>query len=164
MTLWPFNHLSLSTGILDYILCPYRAVVLCLPTLARQYVGIHRRMPFMSSSLLLQQCPTCSVCLIWMVLVIGGRWPYSCCFAGYCFQDLFTIACNILVQIPVKLFLSIRWVNIHVVRPYSRIDTTTAWNKLRFILSDRPNFYMIDNLSIAAHAFARRILCMLFPS
>ena len=34
----------------------------------------------MSSSLLLQQYPACLVHLIWMVFVMGGWWPYSCCF------------------------------------------------------------------------------------
>ena len=52
-------------------------------------------------------------------------------------------------------------VNIYVVHPYSRIDTTDAWKKLRFILSYRWDFHMIDNLSIAVNAFASRIL-MLF--
>ena len=42
----------------------------------------------MSSSLLLQQCPAY---LILMVLVIEGKCPYSCCFVGCCFQDLFNI-------------------------------------------------------------------------
>ena len=46
----------------------------------------------MSSSLLLQQCPACLVCLTWIVFVMGGRWPYSCCFVGCCPQDLFNIA------------------------------------------------------------------------
>ena len=32
---------------------------------------------------------------------------------------------------------------------YSSIDTTSAWKKLRFILLDRSDFHMIDNLSIA---------------
>ena len=36
----------------------------------------------MSSSLLLQQCPACLVCLIWIVFVMGGRWLYKCCFVG----------------------------------------------------------------------------------
>ena len=31
----------------------------------------------MSSSLLLQQCPVCLVCLAWMVYGIGGKWLYS---------------------------------------------------------------------------------------
>ena len=42
--------------------------------------------------------------------------------------------------------------------PHSRIDKTTASKKLRFILSDKSDFHMIDNLSIAVYAFASRIL------
>ena len=44
-----------------------------------------------------QQCPVCLVRLTWIVFVIGGRWTYSCCFVGCCFQDLFNTACSILV-------------------------------------------------------------------
>ena len=47
--------------------------------------GIHRRMSLMSSSLLPQQCPTCLGHFICIVLEMGGRWPYSCCFIGCCF-------------------------------------------------------------------------------
>ena len=42
--------------------------------------------------------------------------------------------------------------------PYSSIDTTAAWKKLRFILSIRSDLHMTDNLSIAVHAFASRML------
>ena len=31
----------------------------------------------MSSTLLLHQCPACLVCLILIVFVMGGWWPYS---------------------------------------------------------------------------------------
>ncbi len=41
--------------------------------------------------------------------------------------------------------------------PYSSIDTATAWKKLRFILSVRSDFHMIDCLSIAVHAFVSRV-------
>ena len=41
--------------------------------------------------------------------------------------------------------------------PYSIIDTTAAWKKLSFILSDRSDFHMIDNLSFAVHAFTSHI-------
>ena len=51
----------------------------------------------MSSSLLLQQCTEYLVRLTWIVFVMGGRWPYSCCFVGCCLQDLFNIALRILV-------------------------------------------------------------------
>ena len=59
--------------------------------------GIHRSISLMSSSLLLQQCPACLVCLTWIVFVMGGRWPYSLCLVGCCRQDLFNIALNIFV-------------------------------------------------------------------
>ena len=68
-----------------------------LPALAWPCEGVHRRTSFMSSSLLLQQCPACLVHLTLIVFVIGGRWPYSCCFVGCCLLDLFKIACSILV-------------------------------------------------------------------
>ncbi len=41
--------------------------------------------------------------------------------------------------------------------PYSSIDTTAAWKKLRFILSVMSDFHMIDSLSIAVHAFVSRV-------
>ena len=67
------------------------------PAFARPCVGIHKSTSLMSSSLLLQQCPACLVCLTWIVFVIGDRWPYSWCLVGCCCQDLFRIARSILV-------------------------------------------------------------------
>ena len=82
-----------------------------------------------------------------MVFEMGGRWPYSCCFVGCCFQDLFNIAHNIFVQLP-SSFFSIPLVSVHLVHPYSSMDTTTAWKKVCFILSGRFDFHMTDILSI----------------
>ena len=42
------------------------------PAFARPCVGVHKSTSLMSSSLLLQQCPACLVCLTWIVFVIGG--------------------------------------------------------------------------------------------
>ena len=67
------------------------------PAFARPYVRIHTSTSLMSSSLPFQQCPACLVRLTWIVFVMGGRWPYSCCFVGCCLQDLFNIARSILV-------------------------------------------------------------------
>ena len=67
------------------------------PASARPCVGVHNSTSLMSSSLLLQQCPSYLVRLTWIVFVIGGRWPYSWCLVGCCRQDLFKIACGILV-------------------------------------------------------------------
>ena len=82
------------------------------PAFARPYVRVHRSTSLMSSSLLLQQCPACLVCLTWIVFVMGGRWPYSCCFVGCCRQDLFKIARNICYNVDIykndkNLFFSI---------------------------------------------------------
>ena len=126
------------------------------PAFARPYVGVHRSTSLMTSSLLLQQCPTCLVRLTWIIFVTGGRWPYSWCFVGCCRQDLFNIARNILVSLPSSLFSS-RFVSVNVVHPYHSIDTTTAWRKLCFILSVRSDFHMTDGLSIAVHAFVIRV-------
>ena len=67
------------------------------PAFARPYVGVHRSTSLMSSSLLLQQCPSCLVRLTLIVFVMGGRWSYSWYLVGCCRQDLFNIARSILV-------------------------------------------------------------------
>ena len=101
---------------------------------------VHRRTLLGSSSKLLRQCPACLVSLIWMVLEMDGRWPYSYCFVGCCFQDLFNMARSILVQFP-SSFFSIRLVSVHVVNPYGKIDMTPAWKKCVL-------FYRISLISI----------------
>ena len=83
---------------LDYILCPYKAVLAGRLKLAHPCEGVHWRTSLISSSLLLPQCPASLFRLIWMVLEMGGRWPYSCCFAGCCFQNLFIMTRSIFVQ------------------------------------------------------------------
>ena len=75
----------------------YKYVRVGRPAFAWPYVGIHRSTSLMSSSLLLQQCPACLVRLTWIVFVMGGWWPYSWCLVGCYRQDLFNIACSILV-------------------------------------------------------------------
>ena len=56
--------------------------------------------------------------------------------------------------IRLQVFLS---VSVHVVQPYSSIDVTAAWKKLRFILSVRSDFHIIDSLLKAVHAFANLV-------
>ena len=53
------------------------------------------------------------------------------------------------------------FVSIHEVHPYSSMDTATAWKKSCFILSDRSDFHLIDNQSIAFHAFIRHMITSL---
>ena len=142
ISLIPSRHFSLSfipagwsSGLhplSSHSCCMY--VLAGRPAFARPYAGVHRSSSLMSSFLLLQQCPASLVRLTCIVFVIGGRWPYSWCFVGCCRQDLFNIALNILVWLP-SSFFSCHFVRIQVVHPYSSIDTTSAWKKLRFILS-----------------------------
>ena len=79
----------LLADLVDYILFPYRILVdkfkLVIQHLHVRVKGIHRRTSLMSSSLILQPYPTCLFHLIWMVLEMGGRWPYSYGFMGCCF-------------------------------------------------------------------------------
>ena len=111
----------------------------------------------MSASHVLLQQPACPVRLIWMVFEMGGRWPFSYCFVGCCFQDLFKMARSILVQL-LSSFFSIRLVSIQVVNSYSSLDTTAARKKLRIFYRIKSDFHMTDNLFIAVHAFTSRIL------
>ena len=131
--------------------CKY--VLIGHPTPACQCEGAHKRKSHMSSSLLFQQCLAYLVRLIWMVLQIGGRWPYSCYFVGCCQQDLFNMARIIVVHLSSSLF-SIRFVSVDMVHPYSSMDTTAAWKKLCFILSEWFDFHMTNSIYIAEHAFA----------
>ena len=94
-----------------------------------------------------------------IAFVMGGKWPYSCCFVKCCFQ--FNIARSILAKCP-SSFFSIRFVSFHVVHPYSSIDTTAAWKKTRFILSVRYDFHMTDSLLVAVHAFISHVLMSVF--
>ena len=121
------------------------------PTLAYPWKGLRKRTSLMTSSLLLQQCPTCLVRLIWKVLGMGGKCPYS----SYFFWMLLP-GC-LLMQFP-SSFFSVRLVSIYGVHLYSRINMTAAWKRLCFILSDKSDFPMIDDQSIAVYAFARRKL------
>ena len=148
---------SPQAGLLDNI--PYAHIVaecvfvLVVPAFARPCVGVHKNTSLTSSSLLLQPCPACLVRLTWIVFVIGGRWPYSwclvgCCPLGTCSRLLAAILCNCrLASSPAG------FVRVHVVHPYSSIDVTAAWKKLRFILSVRSDFHIIDSLLIVVPCF-----------
>ena len=135
-------HLLPQADPKDYISCPHRAVVsFCKSACPSEEV--HWRMSRMNSSLLLQQCPACLVRHIWIVLEMGVRWPYCCCFVGCCFRDLFNIVRSILVQFPASFF-SLCFVSVHIVNLSSDINRATAWKKSRFILSGRSDFRIID--------------------
>ena len=79
----PLGHIPYGYRV---AVCRFELIVLPLLVHVKGSTGINH------SSLLLLQCPACLVRLIFIVFVMGGRWPYSCCFAGCCLQDLFNIA------------------------------------------------------------------------
>ena len=94
----PYRSSPLA-GLQDYIPYPHIAAVCSSwsSCFCSALSGVHRSTSLMSSSLLLQQCPTCLVRLTWIVFVMGGRWPYSWCFVGCCLQNLFNIARSIIL-------------------------------------------------------------------
>ena len=110
--------------------------------------GVHRlwARPCFSSSV-----PACLVrrtCIVFCdggasVRIVGVSWGVV---ARTCLILLSTFLYNFCPSL-----LSSRFVSVHVVHPYSSIDTTAAWKKLRFILSVRSDFHMIESLSIAVH-------------
>ena len=81
-----------------------------------------------------------------MVFVVGGRTASVC-----------GVLPPGLVQYSPQPF-SIHLISIHVVHPYSSIETTAAWKKLRFILTLRSDFHMTNSLSIDVHTFTSRVL------
>ena len=102
---------------------------------AQPYVGVHRSISLMSSSLLLQQCPAYLVRLTWIVFVwweVGGRIVGA--LWGVTARTYSILLAAFLCNCRLAFFFSCL-VSVQVVHPYSSIDTTAAWKKLRFILS-----------------------------
>ena len=104
----PFLPLLLAglPGIIQYL---HRAAVCmfeldALPLLV-PVKGFHRTTSLTSSSLLLQQCPAGLVCLLLIVFVINGWWPYSCCFVGMLSPGLIQNCSNHSCVIAVRFFL-----------------------------------------------------------
>ena len=58
-------------------------------------------------------------------------------------------------------FFSMNFAGIYVVYPFSSTDKAKAWKKSLFILSERLDFHMIDNLLIAIHIFTWHMLTSL---
>ena len=128
-----FYHPLPLGGLQDYILCLYRAIIDKF-LLVSQHIHIHEKGSIGETShslfLLFQQC---LVQLIWMALEMRSKCLYNCCFVGRCFQDFLNIAYSILVLL-LSSFFSIILVSVHVVHPYSSIDTTATWKKLHYVL------------------------------
>ena len=84
---------------------------------------------------------------------ISGRSAFVLC----CCQNLFVIACNILLTFPWSFF-SKCFTKAQVVQPYKSTGTAIDWKNFRFILSGIFDFYISVSQSIAVHAFPTRML------
>ena len=93
----------------------------------------------MSSSLLFQQCPECLVRFTRTVAV------------------LWLVASRICSKQHV-VFFSKHFVSVHVMHPYSSINTTRAWKKSCFVFLV---FHMVNKPSVPFHACATRMLTSL---
>ena len=115
----------------------------CYSLYITSYVWVHRCTSFTSSSF---------AHLINMVSEMGGKWPYSHCFVESCLKQYATSLCGS----HLVLFQGISW------KWCSHIaDIATAWKNSHFILSERLDFHMVINPSIAVHALYICILVSL---
>ena len=80
-------------------------------------------------------------CSSWIICEMGDIQPYSQCFEGCSFQDLFRMA-----HISHQAFFFRHFIKVLMVLPYNSTAMATAWKKSSFTLSDRSNFHMIDNM------------------
>ena len=78
--------------------------------------------------------PAVPPCSAWIVCEMRRRYLYSCCFVGCYFQGLFEQ--HIALLCSSHLTRSLFFMSVHVVHPYSSMNTISAWMKYRFILSD----------------------------
>ena len=121
-----------------------------VPKLAYSWAGVLKSTSLMSvfiSSTMLHIS-----CLSWMICEMRDRWLYSHCFVGCCLQDLFKMTHGICAKF-LPNFFSMCFVSIDLVHLFGSIKIATAWKKYSFILLDRSDFHIINNLSIAFHAF-----------
>ena len=85
-------------------------------------------------------------------MVSGPIAAFSFGFASRIWSSI----CNSCV-LPIEHF-SMRFVSIHVMHAHSSADTATSWKKSHFILSERSDIHMIDNLPMADRAVAWHVL------
>ena len=98
-------------------------------------------------------------CLSYLVCKMEGRWLYNDSFVRRCIKYLLKTASSILVEFQFSFF-SKRFVRGQLVHPYIT-DTVTACKNSHFILLERLNLYLIDNLSVVVQTFSMRMLTSL---
>ena len=81
--------------------------------------------------------PTCLAGLTWMVCETGGNLPYSFCFMGCCFPDVFKTTCSIFSSSHLTFSSCDLLTSAHLYQP------AKVWMNSRFILS-RSDIHMIN--------------------
>ena len=95
-------------------------------------------------------------CFSWMVCEIRGKCPYNCCFVRCHFPDLFKTL-NSMFVLFLSSYFSMFFVKVKLVPLYNSNETTPTLKNFRFILSNRCDFQMVDNLSKILYAFPTRM-------
>ena len=108
-------------------------------------------MSLISSSLLFPQCPTCLVRLILIVFVMGGRWPYSCCFVGCCninmksksfgSLDIKSLFTNLPVDECIKHLIDLLKTNIKLPLPVSKFIKICTLGMSHYYFQPNNTFY-----------------------
>ena len=94
--------------------------------------------------------------VLFVSLGIFVRWEVS--------DQTTTVLCDVAssrICLKEQVAFYMHFVSFQGVHLYSSICTATAWEKTLFILSDWSNFLMINNMSMAVHAFSRRMMSSL---
>ena len=85
--------------------------------------------------------------LTWIIGIIGGKWPYSFFIVGCCVLDFLKITHSILVYFLCSFF-SPSASSKFIYCTKTRILTRSQLSRIPiFILSERSDFHMIDNIS-----------------
>ena len=92
----------------------------------------------------------------YIVVEIGGKWLYSCCFVGMLLPGFAKNRSRRVL--PINLF-SMCFIWVQVVQPY--YSTNTHLVRILILFHQWSNFPMVDNLSIVVHALPMHILTSL---
>ena len=80
---------------------------------------------------LVQYCSQHScVFLTWIVFVMGGRWPYSWCFVGYCRQDLM-----MMMMIYIKMDLALNNLQRLICHKTQQTNQPTCFTRMALLLN-----------------------------
>ena len=105
----------------------------------------------MSSSLLLQKCPSYLARFPWLFCEIGGEWPFLLSSASRICSKLYTASfCSSHLTFSPSISFESRWYNHRIVLTFQQLGRNPV------LFYRRSDFHMIDNLSRAGHTLPMR--------